>query len=550
MTGSDLDTGTVTNRATASGAFGTSTVTSNTASETADVAPGSIVGVVFDDLNMNEVQDHGEGGLGNVTIRIYDQTGTTLEATVTTAPNGSYSVSDLRWGDYLVEEQDLPGYVSTTPNVVAVAFPPGETATANFGDVQVRGNSTNEISGIVYYDANSDGVFNDGDVTLTGVQVTLYDQNGHTVGTATTGTGGRYSFNSLGPGLYTVVEANPAAYPLNTTLDRVSVVLTSGTDAVVNFGDQESTGAAFSDPAVTKYGSPSTARVGDTVIFTITVGNNGTTDAPNVGLSDTVPSFLDIISVNVQPDRGFVITVTGNTFTIPFGTVTPTDSYTVTVVTRVNSSAMPPGGENTATITPTLASATALVTIPANSMLPPTGFAPGRVTVLPLGARAGNSPKSAMMIEIPALGLDTEVVGVPEAGNSWDISWLGNDVGYLEGTAFPTWNGNSILTGHVYGASGLPGPFVNLKSLKWSDAVIIDFDGQRYIYQVRTSRVVPPDDTSAFGHESYPWLTLVTCQDYDPLTNTYAHRVIVGAVLVKIESDSDSGSSDMGSPAP
>ena len=114
-------------------------------------------------------------------------------------------------------------------------------------------------------------------------------------------------------------------------------------------------------------------------------------------------------------------------------------------------------------------------------------------------------------------------------------------MGYLEGTAFPTWSGNSVVTGHVYGADGLPGPFVSLNTLKWSDQVIIHFAGQRYIFEVRTNEVISPTDTSIFSHKDYPWLTLLTCKDYNARTNSYAHRVAVGAVLIKIKSDPPPG---------
>jgi LPXTG-site transpeptidase (sortase) family protein len=173
--------------------------------------------------------------------------------------------------------------------------------------------------------------------------------------------------------------------------------------------------------------------------------------------------------------------------------------------------------------------------------LPRTGFAPGTITSLGAEPDQLYSASTDLTIEIPALGVKTTIVGIPESGGTWDVSWLGDQVGYLEGTAFPTWSGNSVLTGHVYGADGLPGPFVNLRTLKWGDQVIIHFQGQRYIFEVRTNEVISPTDTSIFGHKDYPWLTLLTCKDYNAQTNSYAHRVAVGAVLIKIESEPPPG---------
>ncbi len=174
------------------------------------------------------------------------------------------------------------------------------------------------------------------------------------------------------------------------------------------------------------------------------------------------------------------------------------------------------------------------------AQLPSTGFAPGIITSIAPEPANIYDTSSDLTIEIPALGIKTAIVGVPQSGNTWDITWLGDQVGYLDGTAFPTWSGNSVLTGHVYMSNGLPGPFVNLHTLKWGDQIIIHFADQRYIYEVQENNIVSPNDISAFKHEDQPWLTLVTCKDYNASANTYAHRVVVGAVLIKIKSNSAS----------
>ena len=555
VTSSDLNQPQITNTATAAASFNTNSVQSNSASQTAHIAPGSIVGIVFDDVNLDKLQDNGEHGLGGVTVRIYDSTGTTQVATTTTATDGSFSVSNLLPRNYLVEEQDLLGYASTTPNTVSVTVPPAGTATADFGDVQIPGRSNNEITGIVFDDTNQDGVFNGTDTFLQSVTVTLYDHNNNVVATTATDSQGRYAFTNLPPGSYTVVETNPINY-ISTTLDHVGVVLSSGIHAVVDFGDYlPNLPATVIDPAVTKFGSPSTAHIGDMVIFTITVGNNGNTDANDVQLTDTMPPFVDLISVTISPNVSF--TLTGNTLNVDFGTVTPIDFYTVTLVTRVNNLGQPPGGDNNVSITTTSAgdplfndAASARITIPANTVLPVTGFAPGTVTSLAAEPQGLYDTSNNLILEIPTLGINATIVGVPQSGDSWDVSWLGDQIGYLEGTAFPTWSGNSVLTGHVYGADGLPGPFVDLNTLSWGDLVIIHFAGQRYIYEVRSNQIISPTDTSIFSHKDNPWLTLLTCKDYNAQTHSYAHRVAVGAVLVQIESDPPPGSPSSAHPGP
>jgi LPXTG-site transpeptidase (sortase) family protein len=137
-------------------------------------------------------------------------------------------------------------------------------------------------------------------------------------------------------------------------------------------------------------------------------------------------------------------------------------------------------------------------------------------------------------VEIPSLGIETSIVGVPFRNGGWNVSWLGGQAGWLEGSSFPTWNGNSVITSHVYLSNGLPGPFVNLGKLKYGDTVLIHAYGQKYTFEVRSSEIVDPNDTAAFKHQERPWLTLVTCREYDEKTNTYHKRVVVRAVLVSV----------------
>lgn len=105
---------------------------------------------------------------------------------------------------------------------------------------------------------------------------------------------------------------------------------------------------------------------------------------------------------------------------------------------------------------------------------------------------------------------------------------------WLEGSAFPSWNGNSLITSHVYLPNGLPGPFVNLSKLQYGDEVLIHAYGQKYTFEVSSNEVVAPYDASAFRHEEKPWLTLVTCREYDEKTNTYRQRVLIRAVPVSV----------------
>src|SRR5258706_6694471 len=175
------------------------------------------------------------------------------------------------------------------------------------------------------------------------------------------------------------------------------------------------------------------------------------------------------------------------------------------------------------------------------SSLPKTGFAPNKITLLPAQpANLTYKNYGDIWLEIPKLKLKTSIVGVPKSNNNtWDVSWLGKDPGWLNGTAFPTWIGNSVVTAHVTDSNGLPGPFANLKDAKYGDRIIIHMYGEKYIFEVRNTRIVRPTATQfAFQHlEDHSYLTLITCQGYNPLSDSYLFRRVVRAVLVDIQSE-------------
>ncbi len=172
------------------------------------------------------------------------------------------------------------------------------------------------------------------------------------------------------------------------------------------------------------------------------------------------------------------------------------------------------------------------------SSLPKTGFPMGRATPLPpQPAEKAYASYSDLTLEIPSLGVNAPIVGVLKSDDSWDVSWLGNSVGWLEGSAFPTWQGNTVLTGHVWNADNTPGVFNQIKTLKYGDRFYIHAYGQTYVYEVREnvqlwglSRV-----DKVFQHKELDWVTLLTCEGYNPLTGDYLFRRMVRAVLVEVK---------------
>ncbi len=177
---------------------------------------------------------------------------------------------------------------------------------------------------------------------------------------------------------------------------------------------------------------------------------------------------------------------------------------------------------------------------PHSKKLPKTGFAPNRISSLPQQPESAAYAKmSGLWLVIPSQKMHVNIVGVPEINNNWDTTWLGNDAGWLNGTAYPTWLGNSVITAHVTDANGLPGPFANIRNLAYGDRIVVHQYGEKYTFEVRETRMVLPSSTTyALGHlEGHSYLTLITCQGYNFLTDNYMFRRLVRAVLVKVEAE-------------
>ena len=115
--------------------------------------------------------------------------------------------------------------------------------------------------------------------------------------------------------------------------------------------------------------------------------------------------------------------------------------------------------------------------------LPRTGFTPGKVTTVGEQPAAKKYQASEITLRIPKLNVELGVTGVQKTDGNWDVSWLNGQAGYLEGSAYPTWAGNSVITAHVWDAYNNPGPFAGLKTLGYGDQVKIETFGKTYVYE-------------------------------------------------------------------
>ena len=184
---------------------------------------GVINGVVFEDFDMDGVQDLDEPGIAGVVISLDDGT------KVQTDNTGYYSFI-AKQGTYTVIETDPVGYSSTTPNSqTANIVSAGDTVRVNFGDY--AGPVQGTLEGYVFIDENEDGVRTIGEEGLP--NVTIKVSNGDST---RTNADGYYRFN-LSPGIYTVTEVDPEGYTSTTVNTYAGVTITADTLVVRNFGD-------------------------------------------------------------------------------------------------------------------------------------------------------------------------------------------------------------------------------------------------------------------------------------------------------------------------
>lgn len=200
---------------------------------------------------------------------------------------------------------------------------------------------------------------------------------------------------------------------------------------------------------------------------------------------------------------------------IPFS-LSPGDRYQVAEV-RLGSTPTP-----TPTPTPTSSP---------QAQLPKTGFAPNRTTVLSsLPKGFAYRDLGPLWLEIPNLGVKASIVGVPQQDGSWEVTWLWDQIGWLENTAFPGWSGNTVLVGHSILSSGLPGPFVGLPLLRPKDQIVLHVFGDSLVYQVVWTHKVRPNALWILDHADQDVLTLITCTGWNEKLSQYDYRWVVRAV--------------------
>ncbi len=194
------------------------------------VGPSLSGWVYHDRSNEGEFDRNSEEGISGVVLELLDANGVpTGITTVTSSVNGKvgyYEFTNLAPGTYGVREVQPAGWLDgiDTPGThggVAASEIIGRVdritgAVLNFGDVAKEYNFgellSGSLAGRVVLNLGPDCDFEDPDGYLEGVQIDLLNANGEVIATTTTDSLGRYKFENLAPGEYSIYEHQPAEY--------------------------------------------------------------------------------------------------------------------------------------------------------------------------------------------------------------------------------------------------------------------------------------------------------------------------------------------------
>ncbi len=233
-------------------------------------SPGSVHGVVWNDLNGNGIRDAGDNGLAGWVVYIDQNANGLLEASepqITTPNDGGYSFNNLNPGTIRIGLQATTGWRATSPIAYSrsVSLRGGQSLSGlDFGQTQLKDSS---ISGVVFSDANKDGLRDATEAGIANILVYLDLNNNEALDAAEPSTNtsgdlfytpdvdeaGSYSFSHLATGTYAVravlpeiLSATPAAERLH-TVTMVSVENRTGVNTAARYRPTEIRGTKFDD---------------------------------------------------------------------------------------------------------------------------------------------------------------------------------------------------------------------------------------------------------------------------------------------------------------
>ncbi|PTH13295.1 hypothetical protein BU591_11075 [Staphylococcus agnetis] len=295
---------------------------------------------VWEDANQNGVQDAGETPIPNVVVTLKDSQGTILDTAVTDE-YGNYLFSGLPNGDYTVEFVTPDGYTPTVVNAggndatdsdggtVPVTINGADNLTIDSGFYKPAPEPTPvpakyNLGDYVWNDSNHDGIQNSNEVGIEGVVVTLTKPDGSIV-TTTTNASGKYVFNDLENGDYTVTFTTPDGFEPTLTNVGDNRLDSNGitTTASINNADNMTVDSGFFKPTINPTPVPAKYNLGDYVWNDS--NHDGIQNSNEVGIEGVVVTLT-------KPDGSIVTTTTDASGKYVFNDLENGD-YTVTFTT-------------------------------------------------------------------------------------------------------------------------------------------------------------------------------------------------------------------------
>ncbi len=217
------------------------TVVADTTTDAVDFGaflPGTAGGVVFDDVNANGQRDDGEALLGGISVQLDRNADGSVDGSTVTLGDGSWAFEGLLAGNYRITSALGDNRLATAPADGGWAFTVAsgtQRSGLDFGSVAAA-----RLDGVAYEDTDGDGQLDADESGLSGWTVFLdTNANGQLdAGERSTvsGNGGRWQFDALLPGSYTVTQLAQVGWLQTAPGGTGAQAVTSGTANLVYTG--------------------------------------------------------------------------------------------------------------------------------------------------------------------------------------------------------------------------------------------------------------------------------------------------------------------------